>query len=99
MKLENISLENIKTEDEVTMVRSIITKDCGAYFKAKTYDGKSITLAKNYVTKYFEKGYDETLYVIERTYSWFLGLFKYTIYYPIESEEYINWRKGLKNAI
>lgn len=81
------SIENINCIDELTLIRCIIKKDCGSYFKGEDYQGKSYIIMKNHATKHLKKGSDETFYAIKDE----KGLIiKKEVFYPVSTKEFEN---------
>lgn len=77
-------MESMKT-DELVLVRCIVKKEMGDYFKAEDYNGKKYIIEKNHVTRKFKKGTDETFYALKRTAGIF---FKKQVLSPISGDEF-----------
>lgn len=80
----------INTLDDIILIRCIIKKDCGDYFKAEDYQGNKYIIAKNKTSKRFEKGTDDTFYAVREKVGSF---FKREIYHPVSSAEYIELKE------
>jgi len=79
-------IDKVKNREDVVLMRCIITKDKGRYFKAQDYNGNKYTIAKNSFSKKFKKGSDDTFYAYKET----RGIFyKKEIYNPISTDEYL----------
>lgn len=91
------NLEDIKTIDELVVVRCIIKKDCGNYFKGEDYNGKTHIIMKTDATKSFKKGTDDTFYAMKDE----MGLiFKKQVLYPITSKQFEEvYSKFNKNGV
>ncbi|WP_238884705.1 hypothetical protein [Clostridium sp. YIM B02551] len=75
----------IEDLDDIILMRCIIKKDCGDYFKAEDYNGRKYIIAKNRTSKNFKRGTDDTFYAYKESVGM---LFKKEIYYPVSSDEY-----------
>ncbi len=79
------SIDDIKSLDDLTLVRCIIKKDCRNFFKAQDYNGKKYIVIKNHVTSKFKKGTDDTFYAVKEKRGYIL---KRDVLYPISSTEF-----------
>ena len=88
-------LEKINTLDDILLIRCIIKKDCGDHFKAEDYQGNKYIIAKNKISRRFEKGTDDTFYAFKEE----MGmLFKKEVYYPVSSSEYIELKEYFEKS-
>ena len=78
-------LENFNDLDNLVLIRCVINKDCGDYFKGKDYNGTNYIIMKTEATKRFKKGTDDTFYAIKEVRGLLL---KKEVYHPITSKEY-----------
>lgn len=85
--------DKVKTLSDLVLLRCIITKDCGSYFKAKDYNGNKYLIAKNSASKKFKEGSDDTFYA----YKEITGvLFKRELYHPVSSKDFLRLKEKLK---
>ena len=85
-------LNEVQSLDQIKLLRCIIQKDCGDYFKAKDYQNNKYIIAKNKVTANYKKGTDNTFYAIKETKG---KLIKREIYHPISSNEFLDIKDKL----
>lgn len=80
-------LDLVKSENDVVLIRCIIKKDKGDYFKAISHQRDKYLIAKNKRSNHFEIGTDDTFYAVKQTEG---ILFKKVIYHPLSHKEYLD---------
>ncbi|MBB6697942.1 hypothetical protein [Clostridium algidicarnis] len=77
--------KEIKSLDDLTLIRFIVKKDCGTYFKAKGYNEEKYIIIKNNASKHLKEESDVSFHAIKEE----IGiLIKRLAYYPISSTEF-----------
>lgn len=74
------------SEENLILIRCLITGETSKYFKAKDYLGNSYLIVKNKITKSLSVGKDNTFHAYKEEKGLIL---KKTILYPLSNEEYI----------
>lgn len=73
-------------EENLILIRCLITGESSKYFKAKDYLGNSYLIIKNKITKTLSVGKDNTFHAYKEQKGLIL---KKTILYPLSNDEYI----------
>ncbi|WP_443659423.1 hypothetical protein [Clostridium algidicarnis] len=75
----------IKSLDDLTLIRFIVKKDCGTYFKAKGYNEEKYIIIKNNASQHLKEESDVSFHAIKEEKG---VLIKKQVYYPISSTEF-----------
>ena len=89
-------LNKIDNLDDIVLIRCIIKRDYGDYFKAEDYQGNKYIIAKNNTSKKFKKGTDDTFYAVKEKTG---VIFKKEVYHPVSSSEYIELKEHFEKGI
>jgi hypothetical protein len=73
------------TEDDLFLLRCVITKIKDEYFEAKDYNGKKYLITRNEATKNYKIGTDTTFYATKKEEGL---LFKKVVLNPLTTMEY-----------
>ncbi|SUY45839.1 Uncharacterised protein [Clostridium putrefaciens] len=76
---------DIKDLRDLTLIRFIVKKDCGTYFKARGYSGEKYIIIKNDASKHLKEASDASYHVIKEEKG---VLIKRQVCYPISSAEF-----------
>ncbi|MBU3207149.1 hypothetical protein KPL33_09185 [Clostridium algidicarnis] len=77
--------KEIKSLDDLTLIRFIVKKDCGTYFKAKGYNEEKYIIIKNNASQHLKEESDVSFHAIKEEKG---VLIKKQVYYPISSTEF-----------
>ncbi len=75
----------IKSLEDLTLIRFIVKKDCGTYFKAKGYGGEKYIIIKNNASKHLKEESDVSFHVTKEEKG---RIIKRQVYHPISSKEF-----------